>query len=294
MTNGTVDLFVSSAGVAAAGSVTASFSLPAGMNVTGSFTVELELNTGVTSHTFPGPSNTSVTVPAGPFLEVQVNNATISLGGGLSITGNFVFQQNTEPSFSSSGTSVGSRPAPERSLRLRSRTSTATACRTSSSASAAAPASCSSTRSPRPGPTCWRPGPTPVADWRPGHCGRARRRQQRRPARPDRRHRRLERPDRGVPQPGLELRLVDGFATTATQAWNTPYATSLAVGKLFGEGFNDLVVGVNTTGHSSSSSTTEVYENQGTTAPRAPGTSSTRPLSSRRGSPRPPRSRSAT
>jgi hypothetical protein len=104
VTGGTVNLFVSSAGVAAEGSVSASLSLPSPITVQGSATFELEFNTSPTSYTFPG---TSTTVPAGPFLEVQVDNATLSFAGGLSIAGSFVFEQNTQPSFSASGTSVG-------------------------------------------------------------------------------------------------------------------------------------------------------------------------------------------
>ncbi len=264
VTGGTVDLFVSSAGVAAEGTVTASLSLPSPITVQGSATFELEFNTGVTSHTFTGAGNTSVTVPAGPFLEVQVTGATLSFPGGLSISGNFVFEQNTEPSFSSSGTSVGSAPAagtvssvavadvngdglPDifvgvnggaSELFLNSKTTPGTY--------TLAPAS--------DFPALSGDAVTAVAlvdvnnDGLPdlivatgGSTGQT----------------------QVFLNQGSSSGTWSGFVTAATQAWSTPYASSLAAGQLFGEGFNDLVVGVNTTGHSSSTSTSEVYENQG-------------------------------
>jgi hypothetical protein len=132
---GSLDLFVSSAGVAADGSVTASFTLPSPMTLMGAVSIDLELNTGATPYTFPGSGTPPTTVPAGPFLQVAVDGATLMLPGGLSIMGNFVFAQNTEPSYARSARpSHRLPPHPEPSPRSRLVTSTATAFRTSSSA----------------------------------------------------------------------------------------------------------------------------------------------------------------
>ena len=114
------DLFVSSAGVA--GQLTATvvangpnqtFNLPSGMSL-GATSLKLSFNTGaapVDEQFSAGSASATINVPAGPFLNVEVDGATLSFtSANLTISGSFVFAQNTEPSFGS-GSAVGTAPS---------------------------------------------------------------------------------------------------------------------------------------------------------------------------------------
>ncbi len=263
------NLFVSSAGVAgqitgsvvAAPDPNATFNLPGGMTL-GASSFTLKFNTGaaaVDEQFSAGTATPHLQVSAGPFLNFEVDGATLSFGSsGPSFSGSFVFAQNAEPSFGS-GAAVGSSPGTVSSvavadvngdglpdivvgvnggtseLFLNSLTTPGTFTQDTTSGDFPALTGATSVVTA-----------VALADVNNDN-----------------------RPDLIVATTGLggvtRVFLNQGMTSGAGPTWrgfasapqtlSTPNAGSLAVGKLFGSGFNDLVV--------ASTTTTQVFQNKG-------------------------------
>ena len=86
---------MTSAGVAASFSTSVTpgmFTLPGGLTITATL-IKFEINTSTVAVD-------SLNVPAGPFLRVRVDNASLTLGsGGPTLNGSFLFDQSTRGGF---------------------------------------------------------------------------------------------------------------------------------------------------------------------------------------------------
>ena len=117
------------------------FTLPGGLTITATL-IKFEINTSTVAVD-------SLSVPAGPFLRVRVENAKLTLGtGGPTLQGSFLFDQSTRGGFTTDDDVRAERRRPRRSPPA---TSTATATSTSSPARAP-PTACCSTTAAAPSP----------------------------------------------------------------------------------------------------------------------------------------------
>lgn len=92
ISNGSADFIISSGGLAGQGSVTVGLNV-AGLSLGGTFTVRINNTSAAVNETVGiGGSNQTLSLSAGPYLQIQGTGVTLA-AGGVSMSGNFSFEQ---------------------------------------------------------------------------------------------------------------------------------------------------------------------------------------------------------